>query len=190
MTKQKKINKQVQNEIRALRAEQANQQTRISTLQAIVLSMKNTAPPTLPSQARLRKKGKPKTPENRTSHKSDSDSSNDKLHQIANLAQSQNLSIYQNNLSSSLEISHMETEDHQHIQQRLFNTSNIQDLSQEQYSFIEHQDEDETLANELIHWEDSQSEDKDSKSSKSVPLTQSDFQENIDLNNNGSGQGT
>jgi hypothetical protein len=87
LSKQNKINRQVQDKLKRLRETQSHQQTMISTLQAVVLSIQNTAPTTPLSQIRHRKKQKSKTSETRrTQEEAKSDSETDDLHQLRTVA--------------------------------------------------------------------------------------------------------
>jgi DNA repair ATPase RecN len=152
--------------------------------------MRNTAPATPPSQARHRKKRKPKTPEQPRPRSDDSEEDSDNLHQLNTLENAQDFSTYQHNQSSNLDISIMETDEHTATQQRLFDSSTIQDQSQDQFRFIEQQDEDETLADELIHWENASSDDNTSHSNGNAPQSRKSNSDTRDLDSNNPGQGT
>jgi hypothetical protein len=58
-------------ELRQLQANRESQQTVLTTLQAIVLSMRDSSPPTPSSQIRIRKKRKPRTPDMTQTQESD-----------------------------------------------------------------------------------------------------------------------
>jgi hypothetical protein len=92
LRKQNKINDHNSNEINQLKQTQTNQQTMISTLQTLVLSLQNTAPRTPQSQQRIRKKRRPKTPDQQPkdsdSDEMESESELHQLHAITNLQHS------------------------------------------------------------------------------------------------------
>jgi DNA repair exonuclease SbcCD ATPase subunit len=94
--RQNKINAQTDNEIKKLRETQATHQTMITTLQAIVLSLQNSGPPTPMSQQRLRKRLKPRT-QTETSILEDSDMESEvqpnELHQLHAITSLQNQSL-------------------------------------------------------------------------------------------------
>jgi hypothetical protein len=93
--RQNKINKQTDDEIKKLRDTQNDHKTLIATLQAIVLAIQNTGPPTPMSQQRLRKRLKQK-PKNDSSVLETSEiESEDELHQIHAITSLQNNSIEQ-----------------------------------------------------------------------------------------------
>jgi hypothetical protein len=70
--RQNKMNRQTDTEIKKLRETQSKHETMIATLQAIVLQLQNSAPPTPLSQQRIRKRQKPRDL-NETSVREDSD---------------------------------------------------------------------------------------------------------------------
>jgi hypothetical protein len=96
--RQNRINSQTDKEMKKLRDTQKTHETMIATLQAIVLQIQNTAPPTPLSQQRVRKKQKPRNL-NDTSLKEDSDMDSEneplELHQMHAITTLQNNSIKQ-----------------------------------------------------------------------------------------------
>jgi hypothetical protein len=96
--RQNKINAQTDKEIKKLKETQATHQTMISTLQAIVLQLQNSSPPTPLSQQRVRKRIKSRI-QNDTSIQEDSDmeseENNNELHQLHAIATLQNNSFNQ-----------------------------------------------------------------------------------------------
>jgi DNA repair exonuclease SbcCD ATPase subunit len=142
--RQNKINKQSDAEIKKLRATQESHQKMIATLQAIVLSLQSNRPSTPLSQQRIRKRLKPRTP-NETSIREDSDmgsdDNSDELHQLHAITTLQSQSLEQISF-----IAHQSMDDSTIEDDRLINWDDISIDNEESltnFSLVETQIDEE-----------------------------------------------